>query len=144
MIVKLKSIIYPIILFCQLNNLPLEYAILSVLVHEMAHAYHNVGRDKDNVSWEKMNESDKYIVEGMAEYFTWLFVESYKANYPAMKLTYEVMFDCLGAEYKIFKSWTEIFSKETIKTALISTRKKSITKYDDFLVLIKELKKNMQ
>ena len=133
----------PLILFCQIYNLPLEHAILSVLVHEMAHAYHHVGKDKDNISWHAMSSTEAKIVEGMAEYFTWLFVESYKGNHSRMEETYEYMFNCLGEEYTIFKSWTPNYSKEAIKSALISTRKKSIIKYSDFLDLMVNMKKLM-
>jgi len=131
----------PLILFCQINNLPLEHAILSTLVHEMAHAYHHLGKDKDNVTWLKMNTTDLKIVEGMAEYFTWLFVESYKSNHSKMEETYECMFNCLGAEYTIFKVWTPRYSKEAIKSALLSTRKRSITKYEEFEKLLENVKK---
>lgn len=131
----------PLILFCQINNLPLEHAILTTLVHEMAHAYHHIGKDKDNVTWQKMSETDLKIVEGMAEYFTWLFVESYKNEHYRMEETYKCMFNCLGEDYKIFKTWIPFYSKEAIKSALLSTRKRSITRYDDFQSLLVNVKK---
>lgn len=133
----------PLILFCQIRNVPLEHAILSTLVHEMAHAYHHIGKDKDNVTWEKMNSTELKIVEGMAEYFTWLFVETYKDNHPQMEKTYEIMFDCLGEEYTIFKTWTPAYSREAIKSALLGTRKKSLLKYDDFEKLLVDIQKLM-
>lgn len=126
----------PLILFCQIRNVPLEHAILSTLVHEMAHAYHHIGKDKDNVTWDKMSSTDLKIVEGMAEYFTWLFVETYKNNHPQMEKTYEIMFDCLGEEYTIFKKWTPAYSREAIKSALLGTRKKALLKYVDFEMLL--------
>lgn len=133
----------PLILFCQIYNLPIEHAILSVLVHEMAHAYHHLGKDKDNISWPTMISTDPKIVEGMAEYFTWLFVETYKGNHSRMEETYNCMFDCLGEEYTIFKSWTPTYSREAIKSALIGTRKKSVKQYKDFIFLIENIKKLM-
>ena len=140
---KIEIYYIPLILFCQIYSLPLEHAIISTLVHEMAHAYHHIGRDKDNVTWTKMFETDNRIVEGMAEYFTWLFVETYKYNHPGMSKTYESMFDCLGDEYTIFKSWTPAYNKETIKSALLGTRKKSIKDYGEFITLLQEVKKIM-
>jgi hypothetical protein len=131
----------PLILFSQINNLPLEHAILSTLVHEMAHAYHHKGKDKDNVIWQKMNSADLKITEGMAEYFTWLFVEEYKNNHRGMEETYRSMFNCLGEEYTIFEKWTPTYSKEAIKSALLSVRKRSITKYEDFQTLLENVKK---
>ena len=79
----------------------------------------------------------------MAEYFTWLFVETYKDNYPEMGKTYETMFACLGEEYTIFKTWTPLYSKENIKSALLGTRKKSLTKYDEFKNLLENVKRIM-
>lgn len=133
----------PLILFCQIRNVPLEHAILSTLVHEMAHAYHHIGKDKDNVTWQKMNLTELKIVEGMAEYFTWLFVETYKNNHPGMEKTYNCMFDCLGEEYTIFKLWTPKYNKETIKSALLGTRKKSIIDYEEFIKLLQDVQKIM-
>ena len=138
---KIEIYYIPLILFCQINNLSLEQAILSTLVHEMAHAYHHIGRDKDNIIWQKMSSTDLKIVEGMAEYFTWLFVELYKNNHSSMYETYECMFNCLGEEYTIFKKWTPLYSKEAIKSALLSVRKRSITKYEDFQTLLENVKK---
>lgn len=140
---KIEIFYIPLILFSQIKNVPLEHAILSTLVHEMAHAYHHQGKDKDNIIWHNMSSTDLKIVEGMAEYFTYLFVETYKEQYPLMKITYDTMFNCLGDEYTIFKKWTEVYSKEAIKTALLSTRKKSITRYEDFEKLLSDVKKIM-
>jgi len=137
---KIDIYYIPLILFSQIKNVPLEHAILSTLVHEMAHAYHHLGKDKDNVIWHNMSSTDLEIVEGMAEYFTWLFVETYKEQYPAMKTTYDTMFNCLGPQYTIFKKWVPEYSKETIKSALLSTRKKSITRYEDFEKLLSDVK----
>ena len=109
----------------------------------MAHAYHHMGKDKDNVIWEAMSSTDLKIVEGMAEYFTWLFVETFKGNHPQMEKTYETMFGCLGDEYTIFKKWTSEYSKEAIKSALLGTRKKSLLKYDDFEKLLADIQKLM-
>jgi hypothetical protein len=58
-----------------------------------------------------------------------------------MEETYECMFNCLGAEYTIFKVWTPRYSKEAIKSALLSTRKRSITKYEEFEKLLENVKK---
>ncbi len=140
---KIEIYYVPLVLFCQINNLPLEHAILSTLVHEIAHAYHHMGKDKDNIIWSDMASTDLKIVEGMAEYFTWLFVETYKESNPRMEETYISMFNCLGEEYTIFKSWLENYNKETIKSALLGARKKSIRKYDDFIDLLDNLKKVM-
>ena len=133
----------PLILFCELNSVSLEYAILSVLVHEMAHSYHHTGKDKDNITWTNMGYTDKHIIEGMAEYFTWLFVESYKDDHIGMEKAYLAMFNCLADEYICFKEWMPLYSKEVIKCALLSTRKKAIEGYTDFQKLLKSLKETM-
>jgi len=140
---KIEIYYIPLILFCQINSLPLEHAVLSTLVHEMAHAYHHIGKDKDNVTWPDMFITDHRIVEGMAEYFTWLFVETFKASHPGMGKTYDRMFECLGEEYTIFKTWTPTYSKEAIKSALLSTRKKGIIGYSDFEKLLADVKRVM-
>ncbi len=140
---KIEIYYVPLILFSQIQNISLEHAIVTTLVHEMAHAYHHMGKDKDEATWITMSSTNKNIVEGLAEYYTWLFVETYKSDFPVMKTTYDSMFKCLGDEYTIFKSWTPKYSKEVINSAFRSTRKKSITKYEDFEQLLEDMKKIM-
>jgi hypothetical protein len=129
----------PLLLFSQLNNISLEHCIVTTLVHELAHAYHHRGKDKDNIIWETMKNTELEIKEGLAEYYTWRFVEEYKSSYPVMSIAYDKMFECLSGPYIIFKEWKE-YSKETINAGLLSVRKNRITKYDDFKTTLDVMK----
>jgi hypothetical protein len=87
-----------------------------------------------------MPSSDKHIKEGMAEYFTWLFVEDHKRQYLGLERTYDCMFKCLSPEYTCFKDWTRMYNKEIIKSSLLSVRRSGETRYENFLDLMKKLK----
>jgi hypothetical protein len=140
---KIEIYYIPLILFSDIKNISLEYAIVTTLVHEMAHAYHHMGKDRDNIEWSGMPSADSYIVEGFAEYYTWLFVEEYKIRYPDMESAYLEMFQCLGKEYTCFKEWTPKFSKEVIKTSLLTVRRKGIQTNEQFQITLKSLKQQM-
>jgi hypothetical protein len=134
--------IIPLVLFSKLFPINLEYALLTTLVHEMAHAYHHIGKDSDGKIWNHFNTADDNIVEGLAEYYTWMFVEDYKYEYPDMKVTYDYMYQCLSGPYIIFQDWiSEKYTKEHVRIALQATRRSNITGYDDFLKSMEDAKK---
>jgi hypothetical protein len=132
----------PLLLFSKLHRVSLEFCIVSTLIHELAHAYHHMGKDREDKIWESMWEAEKNITEGLAEYYSWRFVEDNKSAYPLMKVCYDEMFKCLGGPYIIFKEWLEKkYSRQTINLALQATRCKGVNKYSDFLKQLEDAKR---
>ncbi|MBL7766289.1 MAG: hypothetical protein JNJ58_09365 [Chitinophagaceae bacterium] len=133
--------IIPLVLFTKLFPIDLEYALLTTLVHEMAHAFHHIGKDSEGLEWESMGNSDDNIVEGLAEYYTWQFVEDHKDQHPEMKKTYDYMYKCLGGPYIIFQEWIHNgYSRDHVRIALQATRRYGIIKYEEFLEKLKRTK----
>jgi hypothetical protein len=134
--------IIPLVLYSKLFPINLEYALLTTLVHEMAHAYHHIGKDKEGKIWNQFHSADDNIVEGLAEYYTWMFVEDYKNEYPEMKTTYDYMYQCLSGPYIIFQDWIkEKYSKEHVRIALQAARRIGIKDYQEFLKSMEEANK---
>jgi hypothetical protein len=108
----------------------------------MAHAYHHIGKDKEGKNWNQFHDADDNIVEGLAEYYTWMFVEDYKNEYPEMKTTYNYMYQCLSGPYIIFQDWIkEKYSKEHVRIALQAARRIGIKDYQEFLKSMEEANK---
>ncbi|GMQ31605.1 hypothetical protein [Algoriphagus confluentis] len=78
----------PLIIFSQIHRISLEHLIVVVLAHELAHAYHHIGFDTDGYQWDEMSKTDSNIVEGLAQYYTSLFVEDQETIYPGVKDAY--------------------------------------------------------
>lgn len=78
----------PLILFSQLNQIDLEHFIVIILAHELAHAYHHLGLDTDGISWPNMPDADLGIKEGLAQYYSALYVEEQKNLYPGLETAY--------------------------------------------------------
>jgi len=129
----------PLIIFSNLRELKIEFALVTVLMHELAHAYHHLGKDKDDREWTDFNKAELNIVEGLAQHYTERFVREFGSTYPKLTEAYEAMVNCQSGPYRVHEQWKE-FSQEHVNYALMSTRRNSIIRYDDFKKILEEIK----
>lgn len=134
----------PIIVFCNLNSIDIESAIVKVLTHELSHAYHDAGKDRDGKIWSDMQNSDVSIKEGLAQYYTERFIEEYSPQYPKLKQAYDTMVSCQSGPYIVHKDWSKRFSQETVKFAMITARQNNIREYKVFLEKMESIKKQLK
>lgn len=134
----------PIIIFCNLYSIDIESAIVKVLTHELSHAYHDVGKDRDGKTWLNMPNSDVNIKEGLAQYYTERFIEEHSIPYPKLKQAYDVMVSCQSGPYIVHKKWGEKYSQETVKFAMITTRQNDIRDYEVFMEKMESIKKQLK
>ena len=130
----------PLIIFSNLKGLQIEFALVKVLVHELAHAYHHLGKDKDDRVWTDFDKAEPKIVEGLAQYYTERFVDEFGNTYPKLKEAYNAMLNCQSGPYKVHILWPIEFTQEHVKYALMLSRRNSICKYDDFKKALDEIK----
>lgn len=133
----------PLLIFCKYKEVDLQWAIVVVLAHELAHAYHHAGRDNDGRVWAGMGRTHLWIREGLAEYYCERFVASQERSYPALRKAYNGMLDGSGEEYTSYLSWKNDYSLEHVKLALSMVRRHNVTRYEDFLAKLAEAKKLM-
>lgn len=126
----------PFILFAQLNQINLEHLIVVVLAHELAHAYHHIGLDTDGFSWLKMPDADLGIKEGLAQYYTALYVEEQKNLYPGLETAYVKLLEFQTGPYRLHESWLARLKKEHVKHAFNVARRNGIAKYDNFELVL--------
>ncbi len=124
----------PLMLFSMVSDTPIEFAIVSTLVHEVAHHYHYCAMDKDGKTWVQFFQVDRAITESLAEYYTDLFVSDFSSQFPMLKKVNDKMFTLLPKDYTRFKEWDGKYKKESIKAALISARTIELKDYDDFII----------
>jgi len=129
----------PLMLFSMVNDTPIEFAIVSTLVHEVAHHYHYCAMDKDGNTWEQFFKVDRAITESLAEYYTDLFVSDFSSQFPMLKKVNDKMFTLLPEDYTRFKEWEGKYKKESIKAALISSRTIELKNYEAFVSQLEEI-----
>lgn len=111
----------PLIFLSKVSDFSLEYAFVIVLAHELAHAYHHVGKDNDNLTWVHMPQAEIAVKEGLAQYYTYQFIQEYKFGYPQLEKTFDQMIKFQTGPYRVFENWLN-YKKEAVKTAMILSR----------------------
>ena len=130
----------PIVLMCKLMSVLPEYSAAVVMAHELAHAYHHLGKDKDGLVWKEFPSTDKEITEGLAQFYTLKFVEEYEGQYPALRQAYEAMIAFQTGPYLVHNGWVKDFSNEDVRLAMVAARTSSIIKYKEFQELLNSAK----
>ncbi len=134
----------PLILFSRLMRLDLQFCLLVVLVHEVAHAFHHKGKDSDGVVWDDMNRANINIIEGLAQYYTERFVDLYSSRYPSLRKSYETMLSCQSGPYRIHLDWAKSYKKEHVKNALLAIRRNGQHDYSAFERLLNNARENLK
>jgi len=134
----------PLIIFSQIHKLSLEFLIVVVLAHELGHAYHHIGLDTDGYQWDCMDISDSNIVEGLAQYYTALFVENQEHIYPGLKLTYLKLLEFQSGPYRVHETWISRAKKEHVKHAFNVIRRNGIKTYREFGQVLREAVKQLK
>lgn len=133
----------PLLIFCKYNEVDLQWAIVVVLAHELAHAYHHAGKDNDGRVWTNMPKSHLWIKEGLAEYFTERFVIAHEREYPALRKVYDRLLRGAGEEYTSYLEWKDDYSLEHVKLALSMVRRHDVRNYEAFKGKLEEAKRLM-
>ena len=93
--------------YSQILDIPIEALTVVTLIHELAHAYTHLGYDIDNRDWdtEGFAESDVYLVEGLAQFYTEVICDQIKQRLPAAKNAFEKLLDGQSDVYKEHRKW---------------------------------------
>ena len=75
-------------------------------------------------------------MEGLAQYYTWRFVELYKTSHPEIKNAYESTLKCQSGPYLKHNEWIENYKAEHVKQALTAIRRNNNVKYEEFVGLL--------
>lgn len=128
----------PILLLCKLMETDIEHTAAVILAHELAHAYHHVGKDKDGAVWDTFTESEPKIVEGLAQYYALRFVEEFESQFRELRNVYDGIIKLQTGDYCIHEEWSKVYKNEHVRFALIAARRNSIISYNDFQEILKK------
>ena len=114
---------------------------LVVLIHELAHAYTQIGRDIQGQKWdpEYYSNSDSDIKEGLAQYYTHRVLNRNKDRYSEAFKVFEKMMDWQDRKYQLHKKWIEDFSPEAVRYAMLAIRSHPRVTIQDFDYHLREV-----
>lgn len=130
----------PIFIVSLVLSIPLDRLTYIVLIHELAHYFSHAGKDADGKKWDTnmFCESDIYIVEGVAQFWT-----NELSLKPHSKLgiisthtvhgCFKKLLDNQRSPYTCFMDWLPNHPRriESVRSALLVTRENG-GDYDDF------------
>ena len=110
----------------RLLGVEVEGLTITVLAHEMAHAYTHLGVDIDGKRWDPgFWNCDRGIGEGIAQYYTQKTVEELtRRGYRSPEIAYKRLLSCQSGPYKVHCKWIDDFdyTTEVLRTGLLALR----------------------
>ncbi len=134
-------------LVSDLLGVNVEDLTVVVLTHELAHAYTHQGFEIDGTQWNssRFRRADKSVREGLAQYFTHLFLTSKQDMFPG---AFEVFEKLLGKQadcYSAHTDWVENHTAEHVRRAMLEARRSNeAVTTDKFQEMLKSAKKALQ
>ncbi len=124
-------------LVARMLDVSLEGLTITVLAHELVHAYSHVGIDADKEQWdtEVFALTDSRIVEGLAQFYTGIVCNRVEDRAPGTVEAFKALLKYQSEAYTLFQSWTQNRERahEIIRSAMVHTRKRKLVQYQDFL-----------
>jgi hypothetical protein len=117
----------------RLLGLNVEDLTTVVLTHELAHAYSHLGLDSDGERWEDhaFHQSDCWIVEGIAQWYTKAVVEDLsRKDGPGVVEAYQRLLQIQHGPYRWHDHWPTLAHKEMRSTLLTVRRWEKAAKRD--------------
>ena len=123
---------------------PDDLAIV-VLVHELAHAYTQLGADIQGWRWPApaFAASETAVKEGLAQYYTDRVLRRLERRYPAALKVYEAMLLGQPVAYRTHQPWVKDFSPEAVRLAMLEVRRWKEGKLADFNRRLTEAQKEL-
>jgi hypothetical protein len=111
-----------------------------VLVHELAHAFTQVGADIEGYRWEveSFHAAELALKEGVAQYYTALACDRLERAAPGAKAAYEALLAKQPDAYQTHVPWLTDHREEEVRLALVQARRSDMTKADEFSALLQK------
>jgi len=127
----------PIAIFADILGVSISSLTTVVLIHELAHGYTHLGKDKEDSDWDTSNffsVENRGVAEGLAQYYTDIISETLgdredvSIHYAYLRLRRKQ-----AGLYRIHDKWVEQFSPEVVRDALVKFRRNNQKGLDEFV-----------
>lgn len=104
----------------------IEDLTIVVLAHELAHAYTQLGADIEGRRWPaiEFHYTQKEIREGLAQYYTERVLQRLSNRYAGALVAFRRLLRSQPREYNVHSRWTEKYSPEAVRLAMLEARRK--------------------
>lgn len=147
---KIQIYWMPLAVFAPLLGVSLPTLTVAVLCHELVHAYTHRGTDLNGHAWptEDFIATDKYVTEGLAQYYTEQIMRGLGARLPDAIGTFLAKTRTQAAPYTAYQNWLgekQQPTPEATRLAMLKYRRaKSLSaSYDSFLAELKAAQAQM-
>jgi len=123
-------------------DVSIEGLTVTVLAHELGHAYTHLGFDRDGKRWsgDEFSQSDHELKEGLAQYYTARVLKRMGLKMPLALEAYETLLPRQPPAYRSHESWLESATPEAVGAALSVIRHQGPGSYHDFDEEVREAK----
>lgn len=124
---KIQLYWMPLAIFAPLLGVSLSTLATAVLCHELVHAYTHRGVDTDNESWPTTHfiQTDVYVKEGLAQYYTEQIMHTLRDRLPDGLDTFLKKTSRQSAPYTTYQNWLgdkKQPSPEAVRLAMLQFR----------------------
>lgn len=135
-------------LYAQITESSVEGLTVTVLAHELAHAYTHLGFDIDQEQWdtEAFAKTDLCIVEGLAQFYTAIVGLRLAEKLPEADAAYKAFLDLQSGPYRAHLAWAKSLDEacEVVRTAMLETRFSGTTSYPDYVAQLNRYYENLK
>jgi hypothetical protein len=128
-------------------DISVDYLTAVVLTHELAHAFTHLGKDIDKVRWDttKFANTDTYIIEGLAQFYTEMVSKNLYDRSPELYHAYLRLLLYQDGPYIAHKEWLNNKTRigEVIRLALIQIRMDAAIDNEAFTANLDKVRKQV-
>ena len=105
-----------------------------VLVHELAHAYTQLGADIEGRRWavNAFAKAETALKEGLAQYYTHRVLQRLEKRYPEAFAVYKQMLLRQPNAYRTHMEWIDNSTPEAVRRAMLEARRRQEEKLSNF------------
>lgn len=122
--------------FSRITCINIRELTIIVLIHELTHDYTHLGYDIDGYNWDTSSfvNTDKLVVEGLAQFYTEILCERFNEHIPYLSKAFNHMLNFQSELYHIHKKLRNNLPNagEIIRASMLYFRKKNQNSYKSF------------
>jgi hypothetical protein len=134
-------------LIARLLGVSVEGLTVTVLAHELAHAYTHLGTDIDGHRWDNddFKNTERPVKEGLAQYYTKQLLKRLRIRIPEAEQAYDALLPRQPDAYQVQTKWIESgATPEHVRLAMVRFRRGGNATLAEFENLLDQAKESLE